>query len=184
MFTVYVTVLSRSVSSNVKLIKLTVGSGIAFGILSYALITALNSIEACIMNTRGLLHVLLIGPIQEETTKFAFFLLAYFFIVCKVRLKNEELSELRGTKNLVILGTFIGLTLAMLENLIDYSYLNMELTFIRTIACWPLHIVTIGISAYGFNRYIVLQQRYMVLCFFILAILIHILYNGLLLFFL
>jgi len=177
MFTVYVTILSKLVSSNVKLIKITMVSGIAFGMLSYALITALNSIEVYIMNTRGLLHVLLIGPVQEEIAKFAFFLLAYVFIIRKVHLNNEELFELRGAKNLVVLGTFIGLTLAVFENLIDYSYLTIELTLIRTIVCWPLHIITIGLLAYGFNRYIITSRRIMILSFLLLAFLIHIFYN-------
>jgi len=177
MFTVYVTILLKLVSSNVKLIKIMIGSRIAFGMLSYALITALNSIEVYIMNTRGLLHVLLIGPVQEETAKFAFFLLAYIFITCRVHLNNEELSELRGVKNLVVLGASIGLTLAVFENLIDYSYLTIELTLIRTIVCWPLHIITIGLLAYGFNRYIITSRRIMILSFLLLAFLIHIFYN-------
>ena len=178
-FTIYAIILSIFLSNNVKLARLTVAVGIAFGTFSYASVTALNSVETYIMNTRGSFHVLLIGPIQEEITKFTFFLLAYFFIMRKAQeqhLDDENLSELKGTRNLVILSAFIGLTLATFETLIDYRYLTVELTLLRTVISWPLHIITVGLSAYGFSKYLITQRHVMILCL-LLAILIHILYN-------
>ena len=182
MFAVYVAILSmllkKVVSIGEKLLKSIVASGLAFGMLSYALVVApLNSIEACFMNNQGFLHVLFVGPVQEEIAKFACFLLAYIFITRWLRLSSEELSEIRKGKSLVILGAFVGLALAVPENLIDYSNLTTEGTLIRTIVSWPLHMITIGISAYGFNRYRITQQLRMVLGLSLWAITIHVVFN-------
>jgi len=183
MFAVYVAILSmllkKVVSIGEKLLKSIVASGLAFGMLSYALVVApLNSIEACFMNNQGFLHVLFVGPVQEEIAKFACFLLAYIFITRWLRLSSEELSEIRKGKSLVILGAFVGLALAVPENLIDYSNLTTEGTLIRTIVSWPLHMITIGISAYGFNRYRITRHLRMVLGLLLWAITIHVVFNA------
>ena len=188
MFAVYVAILSMLLkkvgSIGRKLVKLIAASGLAFGMLSYALVVApLNSIEACFMDNQGFLHVIFVGPIQEEIAKFACFLLAYIFITRWLHLSSEELSEIRKGKSLVILGAFVGLALAMLENLIDYSNLTIEGTLIRTIVSWPLHMITIGISAYGFNRYRITRQLTMVLGLLLWAITIHVIFNTVLVIF-
>jgi len=182
MFAVYVTILSmllkKVVSLSRKLVKSIAGSGIAFGMLSYALVVApLNSIEAYFMDNRGLLHVIFVGPVQEEIAKFVCFLLAYIFITRWSRLSSEDLSKIIKGKSLVMLGAFVGLALAMVENLIDYSNLTMEGTLKRTIVSWPLHMITIGISAYGFNRYRITRQIGMVLGLLFGTITIHVVFN-------
>jgi len=82
-----------------------------------------------------------------------------------------------------MLGAFVGLALAVLENLIDYSNLTVEDTFIRTIVSWPLHMITIGISAYGFNRYRITRQIGMVLGLLLWAITIHVVFNTVIIIF-
>jgi hypothetical protein len=155
-------------------------AGLAFGMLSYALVIApLNSIEACFMDNRGLLHVLFFGPVQEEIAKFACFILAYIFIVRRSRLSNKELSEIKKGKSLVILGFYVGLTLALLKNIIDYNNLPLETALLRTIVSWPVHMITIGISVYGFNKYRITRKAAVVLGLLLWAIAIHIVFNSL-----
>lgn len=182
MFAVYVAILfvifKKVLSTDGKFAILVAASGLAFGMLSYLLVVApLNSIEAYFMDNRGLLHVIFVGPVQEEIAKFICFLLAYIFITRCLRLSSENLSGILKSKSLVMLGAFVGLALAMLENLIDYSNLTVEGALIRTIVSWPLHMITIGISAYGFNRYRITRQLRMVLGLLFGAIIIHVVYN-------
>jgi len=188
MFAVYVTILSMLLKKvgtiGGKLVKSIAASGIAFGMLSYALVVApLNSIEACFMDNQGLLHVIFVGPIQEEIAKFACFFLAYIFITRWLRLPSEELFEIKKGQSMVILGAFVGLALAVLENLIDYSNLTKEGTLIRTIISWPLHMITLGISAYGFDRYRITRQLRMILGLLLWAITIHVVFNTVIIIF-
>jgi hypothetical protein len=180
-FAVYVSILCivlKKVGSICRKLVITIAVyGLVFGMLSCFVLTSLNIIEACFMDIRGPLHTLFVDPVQEEISKFAFFLLAYIFITRCLGLSGADLSEIRKAKSLVMLGVFVGLALAMLENLIGYSNLTVESTIIRTITTWPLHMITIGISAYGFNRYRITQKRRMVLGLLLLAIAIHIIFN-------
>jgi len=187
MFVVYVAILfatlRKAVPVDRKLVISIAASGLAFGMLSYAVVIApLNSIETYFMDNRGLLHIIFVGPIQEEIAKFACFLLAYTFITRWSHLPSEVLSERRKGRSLVTLGAFVGLALALLENVIDYSNLTIKGTLMRTIVSWPLHMITIGISAYGFNRYRITRQLRIVLSLLLWAITIHVVFNAIIAF--
>jgi hypothetical protein len=163
-----------------KTIILMTSAGLAFGMLSYVLvITPLNSIEACFMDNRGLFHVLLVGPVQEEIAKFACFVLAYIFITRRSQLSDKELSEVKRREGLIMLGIYVGLALALLENIIDYGYLTLETAFLRTILSWPAHMITISISSYGFNIYRITRKVVMVSVLLFCAISVHVAINSL-----
>lgn len=82
MFVVYVAVLflilwRMRISKALIVVMLVMGS--LFGIISYMSVMILNTVELCFLDTQGMLHVLLIGPVQEEIGKFVFFSLAFTF---------------------------------------------------------------------------------------------------------
>jgi RsiW-degrading membrane proteinase PrsW (M82 family) len=180
MLVVYVFILyllARKVRISGILILLMVAIGWTFGIVSYGLAATFNIVEAHFMNNRGTFHVLLVGPVQEEVAKFVCFFFAYVLIMPWVRLCGEGSSKIENSKSLVLLGAIVGLAFAVLENLIDYGNLAIGETFERTVMSWPLHMFTVGISAYGFYRYKSTSEIKMIVGFLLLAILIHFLFN-------
>jgi len=124
------------------------------------------------MDTRNEIHAILVAPVQEEVAKFFSFLLAYKIII-KYYSSNQKFSEIRKSKGVFTLGAFVGLSVAVLENIIDYGNITPIMTFLRAISSWPIHILTAGLSAYGFNKFQGLKK----FIFLGLAILIHMVSN-------
>lgn len=182
MFIVYIGIVSLpiiKISISKTFFSKIVPAGISFGMLAYIAVQGFNSIESYFMDTRGMIHVIFVGPLQEEMVKFVFFLLALLFIPSLGLNKKVSYSktELRA---FVLLGGLIGLTLAMFENLIDYGNLNAGNTFLRTIISWPLHILSISLSAFGFYELRASRKISIFIVLLSLAIFIHSIYNFLL----
>jgi RsiW-degrading membrane proteinase PrsW (M82 family) len=181
MFVVYLAILAlnlKKVLTMRRFLLIIIPLGVAFGMIAYAVVVApLNSIEAQFMNNGGLLHILLVAPIQEESAKFTCFLLAYSLLIRGLRASSEELSEIRKSRILVVLGASVGLAFAVLENLIDYGNLAAVGTLRRTLISWPIHMLTISISAYGFGRYRKTREIKVVSGLFLWAVLIHVIFN-------
>jgi RsiW-degrading membrane proteinase PrsW (M82 family) len=152
--------------------------GWTFGIVSYGFAATFNTVEAYLkMNNRETFHVLLVGPVQEEVAKFVCFLLAYIVIMHLMRSSGEESFRVENGKSLVMLGAIVGLGFAFLENLIDYGNQAIAGTILRAVMSWPFHMFYVGISAYGFYRYWSTGEIKSIVCFLLLAILIHFLFN-------
>lgn len=181
MFAFYVVLLflvARKALTNGRLVLLVVASGLAFGFMSYYLVVfTFNTVEVHFMDTRGMLHIILVAPIQEEVTKFVSFVFAYTITVWSLRSFGEESSKVDNSKIWVILGALVGLGFAFPENLIDYGNLTVFDTFKRTIMSWLLHMFSVVISAYGFHKYKNTKETMMIMAFLLLAIIAHILFN-------
>lgn len=186
MFIVYVLILysyviktSLSKTSIVFRIALT---SISFGLLSYASVQIFNSIELLFMDTKGIIHVILVGPLQEEIVKFAFLLLTFSFVK-RLDLKKKSFDLNADLKGSVLVGAIIGLILATLENLIDYGHLNPANTFLRTLVSWPLHILTTVISVYGLHKFHTTGKVHTAVTMLSTAIVVHVVFNFSLLLF-
>ena len=85
MFAVYLAILAAILRRNLtsgRLIWASIASGIALGMIAYAAVVApLNSIETFFMNSQGVLHILVIASIQEESAKLLCFWFAYGLLV-------------------------------------------------------------------------------------------------------
>jgi RsiW-degrading membrane proteinase PrsW (M82 family) len=181
MFAFYVILLfllARKALTNEALILVMFAAGLAFGLFSYALVVfSFNSIELHFMDTRGMLHAILVAPIQEEVAKFVNVVIAYAFITRSLSYSSEGSSRTDSYKSLAILGALVGLGFAATENLIDYGNLTILDTFKRTMMAWPLHMLSVAISAYGFHKYKATKKIMMLVGFLLSAIVIHILFN-------
>lgn len=176
MFLVYVVILSLPLVIKTSLSKTSIAFivlGLYGGLLSYATVQLINSILLNFMDTRGIIHVIFVGPPKEEIVKFVFFLASFFIL----RLGSKGERFYTNKEVLVLLGVLVGLSLAGLENLIDYGYLNATNTFLRTLMSWPQHMLSTGISAYGFYESYTTRKIYHILVALALAIIIHVVVN-------
>lgn len=184
MFVVYVGILGLLIirtSLSKTFFSKVVPAGISFGMLSYVVLQALNSLELPFMDTQGIIHVIFVGPFQEEVVKFAFFLLALRFATGLSARKKPSQADF-DLKTSVLLGGLLGLALAFLENLIDYGYLTATNTLLRTLLSWPFHILPAMLSALGFRKFQATDRISILLVPLSSAILIHAVYNTLLFF--
>jgi hypothetical protein len=178
-FAVYSTILSlnlwRNRSSKIRILWILV-IGLFFGLISYALVLTFNTVELHFMNTQGILHILVLGPIQEEISKFAAFFIAFMMVERFHHSQVQGLGESLSVRESVELGAFVGLFLALYENLIDYGNQQLIFVFTRTVTSWPIHMFTIGISSFGLFKYRK-SNRTKILLYLVPAVAIHISFN-------
>jgi RsiW-degrading membrane proteinase PrsW (M82 family) len=181
MLVFYATVLlavAKKTPSDKGSVLVMVAMGLAFGFISYDLIVPFNGVESRFMDTTGILHAILFAPIQEEAAKFVNLLVALVFIFRNpLRFSGEGSIETQSFRSLIILGSLVGLGFATTENLIDYGNLSMIATFERTVMTWPLHMLSVAISAYGFHKYRTTRKLRMITVFLLTAIIVHMLFN-------
>lgn len=129
-------------------------------------------------NTYNIIAVVVIAPFAEELTK---------PLALRLKSVKKELDELEDG---LIYGAVAGLGFSATENLLyGYSFISMGLfaffllISIRSIGGCLLHASATAWTGYGYGKKIMKNSRLIrVLPYFILAILVHAFYNGILVF--
>ena len=127
-------------------------------------------------NTMGLIAVIIIAPFAEELTK---------PLALRLKIVRKELDELEDG---LIYGAVVGLGFSATENLLyGWSFLEEGLLYflilisIRSFGGCLLHASATAWTGYGYGKSIMKQSSILrIIPYFLLAILVHGLYNALL----
>ena len=140
--------------------------------LNYSIVPSINP------SANHILAVVLVAPFAEELTK-----------PLALRIKTIKI-ELDEPEDGLIYGAVVGLGFSATENLLyGYSFLShgiaifLALMFIRSIGGCLLHASATAWTGYGFGQSILKKTGFLsIIPYFIFAIIIHSVYNGLLVF--